>query len=198
MVPVWLIGLFYLWQTVTEKFLSLIECDTFTMELLDEEGNVRGTTVETRWMTDPDLKCYEGDHLIQLIIAGIGISVWTVGFVVVSMAILYRNREILYEQATLRKYGFLYLGYERKVWYWETAKRVQAFFYGVISNYPLGDIRAKLVLYALLAGISCIMHVMVNPYDERQNGILDYLETYSLIAVFVSQVLLQVSFLVDR
>jgi hypothetical protein len=105
------------------------------------------------------------------------------------LALLYSNRDTLQEPETLRKYGFLYLGYD--VYYWECVKRLQAFAYGAINNAPLGDQRARLTLYALLAGGNAIMHILVSPYDDRKNGLLDTLETYSLCSIFITMVLLQ-------
>ncbi|KAF4756680.1 hypothetical protein FOZ63_005531, partial [Perkinsus olseni] len=97
----------------------------------------------------------------------------------------------------LRKYGFLYLGFEIRCWYWESVKRVQAFLYGLITNISLGDMKAKLVCYAVLSGVSCILHVSVLPYDDREKGLLDALEAKSLFSIFITHITIQLILMFD-
>lgn len=126
--PVYLVAAFYSWQKVTEKMLLLLQCNSFG-------DTVRGEYVDKlRWMTDPDVICFDGHpHSALVSVAVLGLTTWTFGFVFLSMVLLFNNREVLMEDSCLRKYGFLYLGFEIRCWYWESVKRVQAFLYGLIT-----------------------------------------------------------------
>ncbi|KAF4739308.1 hypothetical protein FOZ62_006865, partial [Perkinsus olseni] len=190
--PVYLVTAFYSWQRVTEKMLLLLQCHTFS-------DTMRGQHVQRlRWMTDPDVLCFEGSpHSTLVTIAVLGLTTWTIGFVLLSMTLLFNNRKVLMEDHCLRKYGFLYLGFEIRCWYWESVKRVQAFLYGLITNISLGDMKAKLVCYAVLSGVSCILHVSVLPYDDREKGLLDALEAKSLFSIFITHVTIQLILMFD-
>ncbi|KAF4682254.1 hypothetical protein FOZ60_010810 [Perkinsus olseni] len=190
--PVYLVAAFYSWQRVTEKMLLLLQCNTFS-------DTMRGQHVKRlRWMTDPDVLCFEGSpHSTLVTIAALGLTTWTIGFVLLSMTLLFNNRKVLMEDHCLRKYGFLYLGFEIRCWYWESVKRVQAFLYGLITNISLGDMKAKLVCYAVLSGVSCILHVSVLPYDDREKGLLDALEAKSLFSIFITHITIQLILMFD-
>merc|ERR1719453_1707 len=100
---------------------------------------------------------------------------WTLGIVIGFMLIVRReaNKQTLHEVQTLRSYGFLYLGYEHQCWYWEMIKRFQQLLYGLVTTLPMaGGIKARLVMYCLLSGLSAILHVAVQPFDDRNNQML--------------------------
>ncbi|KAF4675813.1 hypothetical protein FOL47_007239 [Perkinsus chesapeaki] len=190
--PVYLVAVFYSWQAVTEKMLLLLQCNTFS-------DSVNGEHVKRlRWLSDPDIICFDGyPHSSLVLIAVTGLAIWTIGFVFVSMLLLFNKRKVLMEDHCLRKYGFLYLGFETRCWYWESVKRLQAFLYGLITNISLGDMKAKLVCYAVLSGVSCLLHVSVMPYDDRQRGLLDALEAKALFAIFITHITIQLVIMFD-
>merc|ERR1711865_350698 len=147
----------------------------------------------SRWANDRDIECSTTAtaHMTIQLLGYAGLAIWVFGFVVFCALLLYVNKEDLNESHCLKRYGFLYLGYEIKAWFWECVKRMQAFIYGFISNAPMGDDKARLTLYALASGIFCVLHIYCEPYDDRQNKLLDKLEGKALLAVFVTMVLIQ-------
>merc|ERR1719456_936546 len=46
-------------------------------------------------------------------------------------------------------------------------------------------------MYCLFSGLFAILHVAVQPFDDRNNQMLDTLETVGLVTAFVTQVLFQ-------
>merc|ERR1719456_136450 len=46
-------------------------------------------------------------------------------------------------------------------------------------------------MYCLFSGLFAILHVAVQPFDDRNNQMLDTLETVGLVCAFVTQVLFQ-------
>jgi hypothetical protein len=150
---------------------------------------------EPRWLNDLDIVCdfwltNAPDHYIIQSISFAGLLVWTVGVVMFGMLMLLRNQDSLHEVSILRKYGFLYLGYERKYWYWEAVKRFQQFLYRLVSVVNI-DVKARLVMYSLLSGLFAILHVWFQPFDDRDNQKLDGIETFALVTAFSTQVLFQ-------
>ena len=120
-----------------------------------------GDLVETtRWASDPDIVCFSGYHVLFSLVAFIGIVVWTFGYVALCMWLLFRNRNNLVQTNTVRKYGFLYLGYSRNRWYWESVKRCQAFLYGLISTMPMGNEKNSLYSQSYLAYAAYFMSLL--------------------------------------
>ncbi|KAF4658837.1 hypothetical protein FOL47_007803, partial [Perkinsus chesapeaki] len=71
-------------------------------------------------------------------------------------------------------------------------KKAQGLVYGFIAAWPVGGIKAKLVMYAMISGVSSIVHASMGPFDDRSNRLLDRLELRSLLMVFATQIALQV------
>jgi hypothetical protein len=148
---------------------------------------------QERWMNDLDMVCNgfsSPDHSVIYAISWAGIALWTFGVVLLAMFMLKLNEDSLHEVAVLRTYGFLYLGYERKYWYWEMIKRGQQLLYRFVSTVNM-DVKARLVMYSLFSGAFAIIHVGVQPFDDRDNHKLDWIETEALIIAFTTQVLFQ-------
>jgi hypothetical protein len=144
---------------------------------------------QQRWSYDMNQQWGRGEHTMIGLIGRAGLVIWVLGFIAGMRLLLQFKRDELQDEACVRKYGFMYLGYD--VYYWECTKRFQAFMYAGIANYAFGDQRARLTLYALVAGMNAILHIIVSPYDDRKNGLLDSLERDALISIFVTMVLLQ-------
>merc|ERR1719171_434202 len=148
---------------------------------------------QSRWMNDLDVSCNyldSPDHWVIYAISMAGLITWTLGVVAVGMFMLLRNNNSLHEVSVLRKYGFLYLGYERKYWFWESVKRFQQFLYRLVSTINV-DVKARLVVYSLFSGGFAILHVFVQPFDDRDNQKLDSIETWALCIAFATQVFFQ-------
>ncbi|EER00364.1 hypothetical protein Pmar_PMAR003875, partial [Perkinsus marinus ATCC 50983] len=143
MIPVYVTTLYLIWSPVTDTMLELLECEIFEIPMASG-----AKMLSRRWVFDPDLVCYSGMHTSLTVIAVIGLLVWTVGAPVLGLYILHRGKATsrLNDAQFLRRYGFLYLGFEEHCWYWEALKRAQALAYGVVSTWPLGDVKARLVM----------------------------------------------------
>jgi hypothetical protein len=217
MIPVWMVSIFFIWQQAMERFFFMVQCEDYNLSewhTLNNFGDptTRGgsTTTHTsfwpgyedgvidgwfdsayqqRWTTDMDFPCGVGTQAVISSVGMAGLVFWIFGYVLLSWGILYNYKEFLAEAEILRKYGFLYLGYD--IWFWECVKRLQAFCYGLISSVPMGDPKARLILFALLAGVNAVMHIYMEPYDDRKGGLLDKIESRSLLAIFVTMVLIQ-------
>merc|ERR1719271_2122612 len=139
-----------------------------------------------------DIITTEGKHSFIFMIFGLGMLVWTFGLLAGSMALLGRQarKDTLHEVPTLRAYGFLYLGYENQYWFWEGIKRGQSLMYNMVET-MMPDIKMQLVMYCMISGLSAIGHVAFQPFDDRNNQMLDKLETVGLVAAFMTQCLFQ-------
>jgi hypothetical protein len=200
MFPIYLIVLFYVWQPVTEEMLLLQSCNQMLeVNYYDPETGEPNEPPfalgesEPRWDNDADILCGMGtpDHGVITIIFFLGMMTWTFGMIAFAMFLLSRQRENLHEVTVLRRFGFLYLGYEHQWWFWESVKRMQQLAYGLVSTLPASDDKARLIMYCMLSGSFAILHVLVQPFDDRNNQMLDMLETKALVVAFSTQVLFQ-------
>ena len=74
-----------------------------------------------QWLLhDLQLRCWEKDHLLWASLIGVpSIILWVIGIPFVGHSALRRNKETLYEEATLAKYKQLYQGLKPKTYFWE-------------------------------------------------------------------------------
>merc|ERR550532_2607825 len=78
-----------------------------------------------RWVMDTDVGLGQGNHLYVAIIASVGLSVWSVGVVVLLFCWVYTRRRHLQEFTTKRMLGYFYNGLEADKYWWElVVKRV--------------------------------------------------------------------------
>merc|ERR1711865_740953 len=79
--------------------------------------------------TDPSMVCFQEEHMLYLILAGVFIGLYIVGIPLMMFVVLWRNKKHLYvkegEEATEKhnevafEIGGLYTQYEPKYWYFE-------------------------------------------------------------------------------
>lgn len=71
-------------------------------------------------LEDLEIRCWDGDHTFYtLAVALPGILAWGIGIPAFALILIYRNRAVLAEVETKAKYGFLYIGFDEKRYYWE-------------------------------------------------------------------------------
>ena len=85
-----------------------------------------------------------------------------------------------------RTYGFFYDGYENDFWYYECVVMLRKMlFIGLVNALPF-NIAAKSITLLLVAVLFVVMHIFLQPFDNRGFLILDRLEAVSLFAITAS------------
>jgi hypothetical protein len=67
------------------------------------------------------IECYTGPHIYWAYgVALPGIIVWGLGIPILAFILLYKQRKRLTKLEVKEKFGFLYNGYQKDFYYWET------------------------------------------------------------------------------
>jgi len=194
-IPVYLISLYSIWDMITQRFLIAIQSKS--LFVTDVETGLS----EPRfvWLGDMRLEVFSGDHILVGLFAGIGLTVWSGGFIIFIFFVLRSHKEILMEPKILRRFGFFFNGLEPDWYFWELlVKRVDVLLvYLVTYTQFVPDIKAKLILYLVIAGTAWALHNGARPFDNRVNGLLDRLESRCLSTRFLTFALLQLLLIAD-
>lgn len=116
---------FLLYPTTTSEAFKVLSCT--------------GPIVGTRYLaSDYSLSCDTPQHRTYSVLAWITLSIVSIGFPVLSFALLFRVRKRLHILKVRRKFVFMYSGYSKGRYYWETVY-VACLAASVCSEYLLAD-----------------------------------------------------------
>ena len=100
-----LVFVFLLYPAITRYTFSMFNC----MEI---EG-------VSYLISDFSIECWSPYHIRTNILITLPIVlVWVIGFPVLVFILLYKNRFVLDDKATIMKYGLYYIGFKDKTFYW--------------------------------------------------------------------------------
>eukprot|EP00347_Sterkiella_histriomuscorum_P023840 403333206 len=161
------IVLFFVYSSIVQSMLDMFNC-------IDVDG-------ESRLKIDLEVVCYKGQHSFwSLFVAVPGILVWGVGIPMLSYMLINKEKHRLDSIDIKAKYGFLYRGYKRKYFYYESIVMYRKTIIIFVSVFMVsfGVIVQALVIFILLiAGLS--KQLILKPY---QTYALNYLELLSIFA----------------
>ena len=103
-----LISLWYMmYSSCASAAFSMLSCEHYP----GEDGRLRNAL---------DLKCWSSEHtfLVTTIVVPFVVFV-VIGFPLLAMGILYKNRHLLNSEVIVERYGFLFKGYRNEYWFWE-------------------------------------------------------------------------------
>ena len=107
------------------------------------------------------------------------------GIPFLSLFVMYRRKHKLhYDKQTASRYGFLYLGYTKRAWYWEAIVMLRKVFM-VMIDVLLGPsgVAVQSLFCLLMLSIMFFITLRVTPFEEPHVALLEYL---SLITSFVT------------
>jgi hypothetical protein len=177
--PIWYVGIYSIWPMITERLLNILKCTSFA----SEDG-----TVHPYWDFETNVMCYaEGAYWWPNFIGSLSYIVWSLGSIVfLVFKIKATGPENRFNDVNMRKFGYFYQGFEPKFWYWEIGwKRLDILLVLTVTYTSLvPDVRAKVIIYVMLAGIALAAHTYNQPYDDRNHGLLDRGEMFALLVRF--------------
>jgi hypothetical protein len=109
---------YILHPSVSKMFLSTFRC-------LQADPGLHGTPYgDPRWHADFSIVCTDRRHKSWMIVAGIGLLVWSIGipifFFVSLRRVLMKGKHSLASPVVRRTYGFLYTGFEPSLYGYES------------------------------------------------------------------------------
>eukprot|EP00347_Sterkiella_histriomuscorum_P001563 403371552 len=136
---------------------------------------------ESRLKIDLEVVCYKGQHTFwSMFVAVPGILVWGVGVPMLSYMLMNNEKHRLDSIEIKAKYGFLYRGYKRKYFYYESIVMYRKTIIIFVSVFMVSFgviVQALVILILLIAGLS--MQLILKPY---QTYALNHLELLSIFA----------------
>mmetsp|Transcript_17203 Transcript_17203/g.12286 ORF Transcript_17203/g.12286 Transcript_17203/m.12286 type:complete len:422 (+) Transcript_17203:512-1777(+) len=170
-VASFIIVLFLVHPDIVKYMISIFNC-----------YNVDG---EYRVFDNMSIVCYQGNFNLYAFGVGLpGILIWGLGIPLFIYLLLKQVRTKLHLLATKEKYGFLYRGYKKQFYYWESVIMYRKFILVFIQVFvqAYGVITQALVVYMLL-----IIFLSVNTKKKPFVSLaLNDLETYSLMSSMIT------------
>eukprot|EP00929_Paragymnodinium_shiwhaense_P117345 TRINITY_DN8780_c0_g1_i1.p1 TRINITY_DN8780_c0_g1~~TRINITY_DN8780_c0_g1_i1.p1 ORF type:complete len:1616 (+),score=323.13 TRINITY_DN8780_c0_g1_i1:266-5113(+) len=128
-----------------------------------------------------DELCNSDEHAPWVALSALGICVWGLGFPIFLFVLLHRKKHKLLQADTIKKYGFLYTGFELRYYYMEAFFMLRKVVILLLATLPTMYMRMLAMLIASLSFIS--LHVYTQPFDDRNYKRLDKLELLSLLSL---------------
>jgi hypothetical protein len=172
--------LFMIHTTVTRAALKLFTCRN--LRDLTGRGEAASRSVLAADMT---LACDAPESVAWKMLAGIPTFLFfSCGIPLLAFWALHRNREKLNDARVKQVYGFLYAGFNPKVYFWESVIMMRKVGLSVVSVFlePAGiDIQAYVALFVLF--VAAVLHARYWPYELAS---VNFLEMSSLVAGFAT------------
>eukprot|EP00929_Paragymnodinium_shiwhaense_P052971 TRINITY_DN26526_c0_g1_i1.p1 TRINITY_DN26526_c0_g1~~TRINITY_DN26526_c0_g1_i1.p1 ORF type:complete len:1356 (-),score=261.47 TRINITY_DN26526_c0_g1_i1:189-4256(-) len=186
--PVLLVVLYGLWPQVTQQTFLRPACAIFP--------GLDGT-IEERLLSNVNVLCWKNKHFMLMAIAYSGVALWTLGPIIYLFFRIKNFGPRKYGSEVQYRFGYFFTGMEPDYWWWELIiKRFDIFLFIVIATAPaIPDDRARLLWFTFVSGIFLAVHERWKPYDDRQGGLIDLMESAALASrfstfLFVSALLL--------
>jgi len=167
---------------ITRNVLKISVCTTVDKEDIDPPENAIAR--DRYWVVDTDLQCWEGQHLLLQISAGVPLLILvSVGMPALLLVFLYR-KDFSCKGEREVAYSFLCQGYRPGCRYWEVMILIRKAVMATISVYSFSlgpDLQAVLALGVLASAL--VGHLVMKPF-VTDGPDLNRLETISLSVSF--------------
>ncbi|PNH03205.1 hypothetical protein TSOC_010752 [Tetrabaena socialis] len=173
-------GIFVLYPSLANAAFSVFAC-----YLIDDNSGTfpnlqKATWPHGYWLRNMNAECYSGLHLHVYVPIGIASAlVFCCLPPLVSFVLLWCNRRQLNDPRCQRQYGFLYMRYRPRFWFWECVLQLQELSMVAVEVFGRG--MAAVAYQILLMQAAFMLMMMINmtcsPYKSR---LLMHLEFLSL------------------
>eukprot|EP00929_Paragymnodinium_shiwhaense_P070235 TRINITY_DN35562_c0_g2_i2.p1 TRINITY_DN35562_c0_g2~~TRINITY_DN35562_c0_g2_i2.p1 ORF type:complete len:1399 (-),score=125.67 TRINITY_DN35562_c0_g2_i2:200-4396(-) len=187
MGPVLFFMMYCLWPQVTQSNLFRSACGRFP----GRDG------FEERLLSNLDKLCWTKEHWDIMIFSYLGVALWTgcpIAYLYLRIRAFGLRRQ---SQDVQYRFGYFYSGLKVKFWWWDIlVKRSDICIFLLISTHPsIPDDRARLLWFTFASAVFWAIQERYKPFDGRQGGVLNALESLALSSrfssvLFISSVLL--------
>ncbi|CDW79374.1 UNKNOWN [Stylonychia lemnae] len=164
--------LFFVYSNIVQQMLDAFNC-------IDVDG-------EDRMKTDLEVLCFQGPHYFWSYgVAMPAMIVWGLGIPLFASQLMYHERHKLDSLETKAKYGFLFRGYKKRFYYWESIVMYRKTLLIFISVFFVSFgvlVQAMIVMLLLIFGITTQMKLQ--PYQTEALNILEVLSFKFIIKLF--------------
>ena len=120
-------------------------------------------------MDDLEVQCWNDTHIrYSIIIAVPSLFIWGLGIPIFANIVLYKHRKELDVLEIREKYGFLYNGYKKKYFYWESVNMYRKIIIILISVFLklFGVITQALVVFLVLI-VFLFLNIKLLPFTFK-------------------------------
>jgi hypothetical protein len=136
-------------------------------------------------MNDLEVQCWSTDHInFSIILALPSIVIWGFGIPLFAWIVLSRNKNALDNIETRERYGFLYNGYKKSFYFWESVnmyRKISIIFISVFLRIA-GVITQALVVFLVLI-LFLILNIKLQPFAFQS---LNDMEVLSIITAMLT------------
>ncbi|KAL4433309.1 hypothetical protein ABPG74_017413 [Tetrahymena malaccensis] len=120
-------------------------------------------------------ECYTSEHIYYLVTLVIPwLLIWALVIPIIFFQKLYSSRDKIYSNIWIRyRYGYLYMEYHPRAYFWEFVKMFEKITLTIIVNVYGDDTKVKGVLCFLTVVIYLIFSYIFKPYKENEQNRLD-------------------------
>ena len=137
---------------------------------------------------DPNVTCWEGDHVWFSLAAVVGVVVYLIGVPALFAHVLFWRIPAsgLSNQRTLALFGFLYTRFEPKVWYWELVEMLRKVMFVIAAQ--LGhklDPSTQCILALAAVSSVTILNFVHKPFKDRAYNMLSFVTSVTELVCIV-------------
>lgn len=165
--------LFLFYPTASRRSLVMVNCT----------DPVDGT----RYVVDDfTVSCDDSTHQFFQVLAWIQLVLISFGFPILSAAVLFYNRDKLHHERIRRRFSFLYSGYERSRYWFESVIMARKFaLIGAAVTLTGSSVGYQLFWGITILVVSLLIHLWFKPYQDRIHGHIEQLALIGLVFILL-------------
>ncbi|KAL0048014.1 hypothetical protein WJX82_005700 [Trebouxia sp. C0006] len=168
---------YFMYPDLSENIANIFSC--YPVQFGTYSDGYTGSETQYYWTQDTTEVCFSNNHFWTALLLGVpGVLIVCLGIPAWFAGVLYRGRHDLDNLSLQRTYGFLYLGYKHKYYWWESSLLLRNLL--LVAVVYLGPalgvyIQAHIVLLIMI--VSLVLHAYTRPFKER---VIDNMEFVSI------------------
>ena len=179
--------LYVFYISTTENVVKVFDCTSVGNDCKIQSTAMKCvTSTSDYWVIDTDVRCWEGEHLVLVLVAGIPLLILvSIGLPLWLLIVLRYLRGRSNEGISHRAYGFLYKAYNHRCMYWDAVVMLRKGVLATISVFAISlgpNVQGLLSLGVIF--IAALSHAWRRPF-ETEKPRLNAMELVSLISSFL-------------
>jgi len=179
-IAVFGIVIFFVWPSVLAEALELLACTKVDVNDTSLPYVTNTYASGSYLLTDTEIKCWTGQHADWAY--GLAVPVLIACLLVPCIVYVYLRRHIkrFSEAGFSEAWGFIYIGYRRKRWYYEFFISLTKFLMTLIAIMTFDwEPMAQLLMAMSVMLVFLFLAGFLNPYELRLSNRMEQLSTYS-------------------